>query len=148
MTKLITVRDYIERLKQFPDDWRVEVSTSAGGGISVEHREIDGEPVVAVFGSNGGRFGENPLTEEEYRVKSMDFANKLASGLWHYTTIHGDHRLYLPGGVNDTCYGTHYDERIIDRMVYEGKLAYFKQSYSRDGVRLTARWFPSEPPSS
>lgn len=66
-TTLSTVKDYIERLKQFPGDWPVIVSTPAGGGISVEHREINGKPIIAVFGSNGGSFGENPLTDEEYK---------------------------------------------------------------------------------
>jgi hypothetical protein len=119
---LITVKDYIERLKQFPEDWPVHVSTQAGGGISIEHRDVNGEPVVAMFGSNGGRFGENPLTEEEYKTKSKEFLARLADPYYRYTSIHGDHRLYHPSGINDTCYGTHYDHRIIERMVREGLL--------------------------
>jgi len=133
-----TVKDYIEKLKQFPEDWPVSVSTTAGGGISIEHREINGKPVVAVFGSNGGRFGENPLTEEEYKEKSTDFLQKLGSGEWLHTPDYGDHRLYMPMGGNPDagCYGTHYDARIIERMVSEGLLQYYKRSYGRDGVRV------------
>lgn len=114
-----TVGDFIELLSAFPKHWRVKVSTSAGGGIAVEHREIGGEPVVGIFGSNGGRFGENPLTEDEYREKSERFLSGLRSGMC-YTSIHGDHRLYYPGGDQATCYGTHYDRRIIERMVKDG----------------------------
>lgn len=111
-----TVGDFIQLLSSFPKEWPVRVSTQAGGGIAVEHREIKGLPVVAIFGSNGGRFGENPLTEEEYKKQSERFL----SGLKHgevYTSIHGDHRLYTPSGLNDTCYGYHFDKRVIERMV-------------------------------
>lgn len=115
-----TVRDYIELLSQFPDDWPVIVSTPAGGPIAVEHRDIRGKPVVAIFGSNGGRFGENPLTEEEYAKQSESFLSGLKGGRV-YTSIHGDHRLYSPNlGDQATCYGTHYDRRVIERMVKEG----------------------------
>lgn len=136
MTKLISVKDYIEKLKTFPEEWRVSVSTQAGGGISIEHREIKGEPIVAIFGTNGGRFGENPLTEEEYKKKSEDFISKMKNPYYQYTTCHGDHRMYHPSGINDTCYGQHYDERVIERMVKEGLLEYYKQDCSRNGVRL------------
>jgi hypothetical protein len=114
-----TVGDYIELLSQFPKDWPVKVSTPAGGGIAVEHRDIQGKPVIGIFGKNGGRFGENPLTEEEYQKKSQEFLSGL-SGRQRYTSIHGDHRLYYPSGQNDTCYGQHYDRRVIERMVKEG----------------------------
>jgi hypothetical protein len=117
-----TVGDFIELLSAFPKDWPVNVSTKAGGGIAVEHREIAGKPVIAIFGKNGGRFGENPLTEGEYQNKSEDFLSGLRSGQ-RYTSIHGDHRLYYPRGTNDTCYGTHYDRRIIERMVADGLIA-------------------------
>ncbi len=130
-----TVGDYIDRLAQFPREWRVMVATPAGGGIAIEHRDVKGHPVVAIFGSNGGRFGENPLTEEEYKRKSAEFLKMLTDPHWAYTTIHGDHRLYHPSGLNDTCYGWHYDERIIDRMVKENLLEYYKVPFSRDGVR-------------
>jgi len=114
-----TVGDYIEALSHFPKEWRVSVATQAGGGVSVEHREIRGEPVIAIFGSNGGRFGENPLTDDEYNIKSQAFLHGLKSGQ-RYTSIHGDHRTYYPSGMNDTCYGTHYDRRVIERMVKDG----------------------------
>ena len=131
-----TVGEFLDALAKFPREYRVKVATPAGGPIAIEHREINGEPIVAIFGSNGGRFGENPLTEEEYKRQSSAFLSDLKSGL-KYTTIHGDHRTYWPhGGINDTCYGRHYDERIIDRMVQEGILEYYKQPYSRDGVRI------------
>lgn len=117
-----TVGDYIKKLQEFPEDWPVVVSTQAGGGITVEHREIKGEPVVAVFGSNGGRFGEKPLTEDEYNRKSAEFLSKWNDRYYKYTSIHGDHRMYHPSGANDTCYGTHYDRRIIERLVEEGKI--------------------------
>lgn len=114
------VSDYMELLATFPKDWRVIVSTPAGGGIAVEHREIRGESVVGIFGSNGGRFGENPLTEEEYEEKSQRFLAKLKIGDC-YTSIHGDHRLYSPSmGNQATCYGTHFDRRIVERMVRDG----------------------------
>ena len=134
MSEILTVGDYIKKLSEFPEDWRVVIPTTAGGGIAIEHREVDGSPVVAVFGRNGGRIGENPLTDAEYREKSQEFLSRLGCG-FSYTTIHGDHRLYIPSGTNDTCYGTHYDPRIIDRMVQDGLLEYFKQPHSRDGVR-------------
>ena len=114
-----TVGDFIDALAVFPRDWPVKVSTPAGGGIGVEHREIAGKPVVGIFGKNGGRFGENPLTEDEYRKQSQDFLGSLRGGCV-YTSIHGDHRLYSPFvGDQATCYGTHYDRRVIERMVQE-----------------------------
>jgi len=116
---LRTVRDYINRLSAFPDDWPVTVSTQAGGGIAIEHREVNGKPIVAIFGANGGRFGEAPLTEEEYQRQSQDFLLDLQCGS-RYTSIHGDHRTYSPTfGDQATCYGRHYDRRIIERMVAE-----------------------------
>ena len=114
-----TVGDYIRKLQEFPEDWPVQVSTPAGGGISIEHRDIKGAPVVAVFGSNGGRFGENPLTDEEYEKQSRLFLGLRQQG-YEYTSAHGDHRLFRRGGMNDTCYGTHFDRRIVERMVSEG----------------------------
>jgi len=99
-----TVGDYIRKLQEFPEDWPLQVATQAGGGISVEHREIKGKPVVAVFGSNGGRFGENPLTDEEYEKQSNRFLDLRKMG-YEYTSIHGDHRLYRLGGMNDSCHG-------------------------------------------
>lgn len=117
-----TVADFIALLSSFPPEWRVSVSTSAGGGIAVEHREIKGEPIVGIFGKNGGRFGENPLTEDEYHRVASNFLAALHAGQ-KYTSIHGDHRLYRPIGMNDTCYGTHYDRRVIERMVSEGLIA-------------------------
>jgi hypothetical protein len=119
--KLTTVGDYIRALSKFPDDWPVKVSTPAGGGIAIEHREIKGAPVVAVFGSNGGRFGENPLTIQEYQKQANEFLSMRRGG-YVYTSVHGDHRLYRPGGLNDTCYGRHFDRRIVERMVSEGLL--------------------------
>ena len=118
-----TVEDFIKALSAFPKDWPVNVSTQAGGGIAVEHREISGKPVIAIFGKNGGRFGENPLTEKEYQEQSKDFLESLRGGQ-KYTSIHGDHRLYSPFvGDQATCYGTHYDRRVIERMVQEGMIA-------------------------
>lgn len=115
-----TVGDFIELLSAFPKDWPVQVSTPAGGGIAIEHREIAGKPVIGIFGKNGGRFGENPLTEEEYSEKSRRFLADLSAGR-RYTSAHGDHRLYSPSlGSQATCYGTHYDKRIVERMVREG----------------------------
>ena len=131
----MNVAAFIEALSKFPRDWDVKVATPAGGPLAIEHRDLNGNPVVAIFGSNGGRFGENPLTEEEYQKESSEFLRRLDDPYWEYTRIHGDHRLYHPSGLNDTCYGTHYDERIIDRMVNEGMLEYYKIPYSRDGVR-------------
>lgn len=119
MAELKTVGDYIKALSAFPEDWPVKVATPAGGGVSVEHREIRGAPVVAIFGSNGGGFGENPLTDKEYEDKSERFLGLKRMG-YEYTSIHGDHRLYLRSGQNDTCYGTHFDRRIVERMVDEG----------------------------
>lgn len=121
---LDTVADYIEHLKQFPPEWRVVVSTQAGGGIAIEHREIKGEPVVAVFGANGGRFGENPLTEDEYAKQSQALLADMSNPRMRYTSIHGDHRMYyVEGGPQATCYGTHYDRRIVERMVTDGLIA-------------------------
>lgn len=119
MRELKTVGDYIKALIEFPSDWPVKVATPAGGGIAVEHREIGGAPVVAVFGSNGGRIGENPLNDAEYEKQSRLFLGLRRSG-YEYTSVHGDHRLYRRGGMNDTCYGTRFDRRIVERMVTEG----------------------------
>ena len=119
MAELKTVGDYIRALSAFPEDWPVKVATPAGGGVSVEHREISGSPVVAIFGSNGGRFGENPLTDKEYEDKAGRFLGLKNMG-YEYTSVHGDHRLYRRSGQNDTCYGTHFDRRIVERMVAEG----------------------------
>lgn len=121
MSKITTVSDYIKELSRFPGDWPVRVSTRAGGDIVLEHREIGGRPVVAVFGSEGGRFGENPLTEDEYEKQSNLFIELKRLG-YCYTATHGDHRLYQRIGRNPTCYGTHFDRRIVERMVEEGKL--------------------------
>jgi hypothetical protein len=117
-----TVGDFIESLSKFPKDWPVKVATNAGGGIAVQHRDIGGKPVVAIFGKNGGRFGENPLTEDEYQKKSQEFLAGLSGGQL-YTSIHGDHRLFYPGDSQATCYGKHYDRRVIERMVQEGLIA-------------------------
>ena len=118
-----TVADFIDLLSEFPPEWPVKVSTSAGGGIGVEHRESEGKPLVAIFGKNSGRFGENPLTEEEYQKQSRQFLTDLKIGK-AYTSIHGDHRTYSPSfGSQATCYGQHYDRRIIERMVKEGLIA-------------------------
>ena len=120
MQELQTVGDYIRKLSEFPEDWPMMVSTQAGGGIAIEHREIKGHPVVAVFGRNWGRFGENPLTEQEYQTRSREFAAHWKDGAYSYTSIHGDHRLYRRGGTNGSCYGQGYDRRIVERMVSEG----------------------------
>lgn len=127
MTKdLKTVGDYIRKLQEFPEDWPVTVATQAGGGISIEHREIKGIPLIAIFGTNGGRFGENPLTEQEYAVRSKEFLQMLNSTMYSYTSDHGDHRMYYRtngrDSHNDTCYGKHFDPRIIERMVTEGMI--------------------------
>ena len=120
MRELKTVGDYIRALSEFPEDWPVQVATPAGGGVAVEHREIGGVPVVAIFGSNGGRFGENPLTDAEYEKQSRLFMGLREHGE-KYTSIHGDHRLYRPGEMG-TCYGQHFDRRIVERMVADGLL--------------------------
>src|ERR1700675_2961327 len=128
-----TVGDYIELLSAFPRDWPVHVKTPAGGGIGVEHREIGGKSIVAIFGKNGGRFGENPLTEEEYAAKSEEFARKIKSPDYLYTSIHGDHRLcfLMRGRQVDTCYGTHYDRRVVERLVAEGRVSISKDDLDR-----------------
>lgn len=118
-----TVGDFIEMLSAFPKDWPVTVVTHAGGGIGIEHREKSGKPFVGIFGKNGGRIGENPLTEEEYAEESQRFLSGLKHGRC-YTSVHGDHRLYSPSlGSQATCYGTHYDRRIIERMVKDGLIS-------------------------
>lgn len=117
--ELMTVGDYIRALQDFPEDWPVRVSTPAGGGITIERRDIRGVPVVAVFGSNGGQFGENPLTEDEYKKQSSKFIHLMKLG-YEYTTAHGDHRLYQRGGMSS--YGAHFDRRIVERMVDDGLL--------------------------
>lgn len=135
---IVTVKDWVERLKQFPEDWPVVVSTTAGGGIVIEHREMEGKPVVAIFGSNGGRFGENPLTDEEYAKQSARFLRLLGEGYW-YTRVHGDHRLYMDHGhVNDTCYGVRFDDRVVDRMIANGLLGTFSRTHDVPGVRRAA----------
>jgi hypothetical protein len=128
-----TVADWLEILSTFPPDWPVTVKTPAGGGIGIEHREYNGKPFVAIFGKNGGRFGETPLTEEEYQKQSAAFLSDLKSGQ-RYTSIHGDHRTYYPDmGSQATCYGQHYDRRIIERMVKENRI----RSDSVDIERVT-----------
>ena len=117
--ELKTVGDYIRELRKYPEEWLVKVSTQAGGGIAVEHREIKGQPVVAIFGRNGGQFGESPLTEQEYAAKSSEFLVMLKCVEYYaYTSMYGDHRVYSRG--SDSCYGRHFDSRIVERMVAEG----------------------------
>lgn len=122
MPALKTVSDYIKHLQTFDPDWRVVVSTGAGGGISVEHRETkEGEPIIAIFGSNGGSFGYSPLTEEKYIKESQRFLSEIQSKDRRYTSRHGDHRIYTERyNVNDSCYGLSFDHRVIERMVIEG----------------------------
>jgi hypothetical protein len=120
--RLKTVGDFLKALQAYPEDWPVQVATPAGGGVVAEHREIGGKPVIAIFGANGGRFGENPLTEDEYARKSREFLALWRSPGYRYTSAHGDHRIYRTGGVNDTCYGQPFDLRIVERLVKEGKL--------------------------
>jgi hypothetical protein len=122
MKILKTVAEFAKALNEFDPSWPVMLSLMGGGEIAVEHREIKGEPIVAIFNSNGGRFGENPLTEREYKEKSSQIIELKRSG-YVYTSIHGDHRFYRPSGLNDTCYGLHFDRRIIERMVLEGLLS-------------------------
>lgn len=115
-----TVGDYIDALSQFPRDWPVSIRFAGGGGTAIVQRDIKGVPHVAMFNDNGGDFGEKPLTEAEYAERSQDFLAGLKYGR-RYTSIHGDHRLYSPLlGDQATCYGTHYDRRIVERMVAEG----------------------------
>lgn len=122
-THLKTVADYIQQLSLYPLDWPVYVVTPAGGGVVIEHREINGSPVIGIYGANGGAIGEPPLTEEEYQKQSESFLRMMNGSLYRYTSIHGDHRMYIPGGQNDTCFGIHFDRRVIERLVEEGKLA-------------------------
>ena len=86
MQELKTVGDYIKALSDFPEDRPVKVATPAGGGVAIEHREIGGKPVVAVFGSNGGRFGENPFTDDEYEKQSRRFLGLKSQG-YEYTCL-------------------------------------------------------------
>lgn len=115
-----TVGDYIRKLQEFPEKWPVAVATQAGGEIVIEHREVKGKPVIAIFGANGGRFGDNPLTEQEYKNRSGEFIWMWNNSAYSYTSIHGDHRMYLRSGINDTCYGQHFDRRVVERMANEG----------------------------
>jgi pyocin large subunit-like protein len=116
-----TVGDLQKCVARFPHDWPLLVSTKGGGAVVAEHRQTsDGNDFVAVYNDNGGRFGENPLTEEEYRKESEAFLREFNDPYYSYTSIHGDHRMYHPSGMNDTCYGTHYDRRVVERMVSDG----------------------------
>lgn len=148
----ITVGKLIARLQKYPVDMTVVIDLRGGGGVSVERRDLvrngEGQEVVGIFSSNGGRFGFNPLTEDEYKKKSVEFLsglydvyrlkNGFSLGRYRYTTIHGDHRIYIDtGNVNDTCYGEKFDDRIIDRLVAEGLIEKFKVPCSRDNVKLT-----------
>ena len=126
-----TVGDYIRELQKYPTDWPVEVATQAGGGIALEYREIKGQPCIAIFGANGGRFGENPLTEEEYKKQANDYLTILEGGYKH-TTIHGDHRLYNPlNGAQATCFGKHFDRRVIERMIEDGLIYLSEEDIGR-----------------
>lgn len=116
-----TVGDLAKVIDRFPHDWPLRFSTKGGGAIVAEHRQTSaGKDFIAIYNDNGGRFGENPLTEEEYKEKSERFLGQFNDPYYSYTSIHGDHRMYHPSGMNDTCYGTHYDRRVIERMVKEG----------------------------
>ena len=123
MTPLNTVADYIQQLSQYPPEWPVCVVTSAGGEVVIAHRELHGSPVIGIYGANGGAIGENPLTEDEYQKQSTLFLSMMNGSLYRYTSVHGDHRMYIPGRQNDTCFGIHFDRRVIERLVEEGKLA-------------------------
>lgn len=118
-----TVGDFIEMLSQFPSDWPVKVKFAGGGGTAIVQRDLKGVAHVCIFNKNGGDFGEKPFTEEEYQKRSRQFLSDLACGK-RYTSVHGDHRTYSPDlGSQATCYGTHYDHRIIMRMVSEGLIS-------------------------
>src|SRR5580693_9400540 len=122
MSNRISVGELVKKLQDFPSEMPVIVDLRGGGGVSVEARDIvdrdsgEGEAIVAIFASNGGRFGCNPLTEEEYKKKSLEFLdalydeyrsrNEMYGNRRRFTTIHGDYRIYHDyGGQNDTCYG-------------------------------------------
>jgi hypothetical protein len=137
----ISVGQMIKALEQFDRETTIIIDLRGGGGVTIERRDLcdkltqKTEEIVAIFASNGGRFGFNPLTEEEYKTKSEQFLQ----GLKHknFTTTHGDYRIYNKLGLpNDSCYGTVYDSRIINRMVEEGILEKYSQPFSIDGVRL------------
>ena len=115
-----TVGEFIDLLSAFPRHWPVAIKFAGGGGTAIVQRDIKGVPHVAIFNKNGGGLGEKPFTEEEYATQSKMFLTQLQFGC-RYTSIHGDHRLYSPSlGDQATCYGIHYDRRVIERMVSEG----------------------------
>ena len=117
----MTVGEFIKRLQQFPDDWPVHVVTPAGGGLAIEHRQNNGKDFVGVYGSNGGRIGENPLTDVEYAKQKTRVLELMADPIRRYTSIHGDHRWYdVTMPRNGTQFGWSFDRLIIERMVDEG----------------------------
>lgn len=119
---MTNVEDFLRALEQFPRDWAVIVDSRAGGPLVAEHRFVKGKSVVAIFGSNGGRFGENPESDEEYARQCADFIDLRKRG-YLYTSSHGDHRLYKGCWPDASCYGHRFDSWAIERMVSEGLIS-------------------------
>lgn len=119
-----TVGEFIKRLQEFPADWRVHVVTPAGGGLAIEHREAEsGTPFIGIYGDNGGRVGQNPLTEEEYQHASSRFMQYWNDPNYRYTTDSGSHAMYRDHGhPQDFCYQDRFDRRVVERMVAEGRI--------------------------
>jgi len=125
----IKVSELMNALKSYNPDMDVVMDLRAGGGISLERRDLvddrtgEAREIIAIFGSNGGSFGYPALSEDYYKNKSFEILQILLDGYKsqkRITTIHGGYRIYTNyGGRDDSCYGTTVDPRIIMRMKAE-----------------------------
>lgn len=128
----MTNGELIDLLQRFPREWPVRIALQAGGDIAVEHRERLDERFVAIFGSNGGRFGEDPLTEDVYQKRKKEFLEKYHNKQCKYTSAYGEHMIYLEtGSPIAPCYGQSFDVRVVERMISEGVLTLSKEDIER-----------------
>ena len=107
-----TVGALLEALDKYDRDMPVIIPFAGGGAVAIEPRDLvddkgEGESVIGIYNDNGGRFGHDPLTEDEYRKRSHEFIDGLLdierpnkSATRKFTTIHGDYRIYNDFGHN------------------------------------------------
>ncbi len=144
MSKEIDLRSapaakWVEALSKFPPDWPVVIDTRAGGHLVAKHRQTrDGKDMVAIYGDNGGKFGHEPFTDEEYYRAASSLISALKLG-HRYTENGGEPYVHPVGFEQSHCYGTYYDKRVIARMVAEGNLNVGMESFGPFGEFLTAK---------
>jgi hypothetical protein len=131
-----TVGDLIDVLWDYPTDYPIRIGELdlEGEELYVEHRELDGKPILNLWG--GGQayspIGETPLTDEVYYAQSQDFLIRFSDKHYRYNSDYGTHSLEYKY-YRDNPFLYTYDPRIIERMVAEGLIP--KHSVDIDRVR-------------